>query len=109
MCALVRFLRSVNEGMGLQGAVLTERLIALWAVVRFLPFVYEGVPLQITILTKRLVTLYAVVFDSTVPLLVTEKVARRRKCLRTQVAISLVLHRQLSPPSPFGFLFLLLK
>ena len=55
MCALVRFLPGVNEGVGLQIAFLSEGLVALWAVV----------------------------FDLAVGLLVIEKAAPTCKCLRT--------------------------
>ena len=82
----MRFLPGVNEGVGLQIIFLTERFVALWAVVRFLHCVNEGVGLQMTILTERLVTQGASIFDPSVNLLVTEKVAPRRKYLRTQVA-----------------------
>ena len=81
MCTLVRFLSSVNEGVGLHIVVSAKRLVALWTIV----------------------------FDPTVHLLVTEKVAPRRKCLLTQVASYLVLHHQLSPPPLMGDPFLLLK
>ena len=46
---------------------------------------YAGVGLQTSILTERLVTLWAVVFDPTVSLVVTEKVAPPRECLWTYI------------------------
>ena len=76
---------------------------------RFLSSVNEGVGLQIVVSAKRLVALWTIVFDPTVRLLVTEKVAPSRKCLLTQVASYLVLHHQLSPPPLMGDPFLLLK
>ena len=57
LCAHVRFLTAVNEGMGLQSASLSEGLVALWAVV----------------------------FDPTVGLFVIEKADPTCKCLRTHV------------------------
>ena len=51
------------------------------ALVRFL----AGVGLQTSILTERLVTQCAVVFDPTVSLVVTEKMAPPRECLQACV------------------------
>ena len=85
MCALVWFLPGVSEVVVLQSDVLTERLFALWAVVRFLPCVNEGVLLQIVFSAERLVTLWTIVFDPTVRLLVTQKVALSCKCPRTHI------------------------
>ena len=45
----------------------------------------EGVGLQTSILTERIVSQWAIVFDPIVSLLVTEKVAPPRKCLLTYV------------------------
>ena len=81
----MRFLSVVNEGMGLQRNILTKRLVAHWAVVRFLPCVYAGVGLQMMYSAKGLVTQWAVVFDPTVSLVVTEKVAPPRECLWTYI------------------------
>ena len=85
LIAPVRFLPGVNEVVLLEIAGLTERLIALWALVRFLPGVNQGVFLQISFMSEGFVALQASVFDPSVNMLVTEKVATRRKCLRTFV------------------------
>ena len=73
LCALVRFLPSVNEGVSLQNTILTIRLVTLSTVVRFLHRVWAGVGLQTTITAEQLVALCAIVLDPTVHLLVTEK------------------------------------
>ena len=52
------------------------------ALVRFLAAVNEGVGLQIVFSAERLVTLRTIIFDPSMLLLVTKKVAPRRKCLR---------------------------
>ena len=60
-------------------------IVALCAMVRFLPGVNEGVPLQIAVLTEWLVTLWAMVFDLIVDFLVMEKATLSWKCLGAQV------------------------
>ena len=79
--------------------------VALCAIIRFLPTVNKGMLPQITVLAERLVTLRTSVFDPSMDLLVKVEVPLTCKCLRTQVASYLVLHLQLSPPSPLGVLF----
>ena len=65
----------------------------MWAVVRFLFGVNEGVHIQTALLTKRLVALLANVFlDPTVDPLVKEKAASTCKCLWTQATRHLIGH-----------------
>ena len=78
LCALVRFLPAVNEGVSLQIALLIEGLVALWA-------------------TEHL--------ELTVDLLVMGKTALTCKCLRAGVASYLVRHLLLSTPPLSGDFF----
>ena len=81
--------------MRLEGGDLVARKVALCALVRFLPGMDEGVGLQITFLTKWLVALLAIVFlDFTVNLLVTGKAATLCKCLWTPITRNLFFNPQ---------------
>ena len=93
VCASVRFLPSVREGVSIQMSFSTKWLVTLWALVRFLSGVNEGVRLQIAVPTKWLVTLFAnVFFDPTVCQLVIGKALPTCTCLWTQVTIYLIGH-----------------
>ena len=57
VCALVRFLPSVNEGVSLQMSVLTKWLVALWTTILLDPTVDEGMGLKCASITNDLYTL----------------------------------------------------
>ena len=83
--------------------------VALCALVRFLPSVNEDVSLQMTIPTKWLVTLWTIIlFDLDVDLLVVEKATATCEWFRTHVTRILLRHLQWSSPLPSGNLFWLL-
>ena len=100
LCALVRLLLGVNEGVSLQTNIVTKCFVALWAVVfdpfvglfviekatliciclwtqvarylyRLLPTVNEGMFLHVTFINERFVALWAAVLDALVNPLVT--------------------------------------
>ena len=95
--------------MRFEGRRLVAWKVALCALVRFLPSMDEGVGLQITFLTKWLVALLAIVFlDFKVNLLVTGKAATLCKCLWTHITRNLFFHPQFLTPLPTNDLFWLI-
>ena len=74
LCAPVRFLPDVNEGVSFKTGILTKWLVTLLAIEQFLRRVNKRVPVQVGITDKWLVTLLAIILlNSLVNLIVMAK------------------------------------
>ena len=91
---MVQFVSDVLLDMYFKVGSRVACIVALCALVRFLPTVNQGVPLQSTILSKWLVALRTCVFDPNVGLLVLGKAILSCKCLWTRVTRYLFWHFQ---------------